>query len=177
MDGLKQLQKAYEAILNNDFERAAQWFEQAIDAEPDNADYHYRLSITYARSNKLPKAIEHAETAIRLTPDNEQYRFHLSTLQARELLIQAQRTIDGSHPQPYLAMALLKRAIALDSLSVEAHLLLAVASDSVGDPVQAIQALNEALRLDPHNEAALALLRPFEQKLKRYLGTDAVPKP
>ncbi|KIL41598.1 hypothetical protein SD70_06885 [Gordoniibacillus kamchatkensis] len=177
MDGKTQLQKAYKAILNNDFERAAEWFERAIDAEPNNADYHYRLSITYARSNKLPKAVEHAETAVRLAPDAKQYRFHLSTLQARELLVRAGRAIDGTETNPYLAIALLQQAIALDPLSVEAHLLLAVAADAVGDAAQAMQAVNDALRLAPESDMVLSLLPSYEQKLKRFLGTDAARKP
>jgi tetratricopeptide (TPR) repeat protein len=172
-----QLQKAYRAILNSDFEQAAQWFERAIEAEPDNADYHYRLSITYARSNKLPGAVEHAAAAARLAPGCEQYRLHLAILRARELLVRAERDMGGGASQPHYAAAMLKQAIALDPLCVEAYLLLAVAADRIGDAALAIRSVHDALRLDPHNEAALALLPQLERKLKHFFDTDAGKQP
>ncbi|WP_230876148.1 tetratricopeptide repeat protein [Paenibacillus validus] len=64
MDGELAIKKAYESILNHDFEQAIGWFERAIALNPNNASYHYKLSITYARSNKLSKAIRHAEQEI-----------------------------------------------------------------------------------------------------------------
>ena len=57
MNGENQIQKAYESILGHDFEKAIEWFEKAIAEEPNNAAYHYKLSITFARSNKLIKPL------------------------------------------------------------------------------------------------------------------------
>lgn len=172
MKGYHKLRKAYQAILNSDFEQAAFWFEKAIESEPDNADYHYRLSITYSRSNKLSKALEHAEAAARLDPEKELYRLQVATLQARELVVQAEKSLEGKTAQPLLAIALLRQAVSLDPLSVEAFLLLGVSSASASDYAQAVQALHEALRLDPQQESALSLLPVYERKLKMLLGTD-----
>ena len=61
------IQKAYRCILQNDFEEALRWFEQAIIANPGDAEVHYRCSITYGRSNKLEMAITHAEEAVEVT--------------------------------------------------------------------------------------------------------------
>jgi tetratricopeptide (TPR) repeat protein len=173
MDGGKELQKAYEAILKSDFEQAEDWFERAIAAEPDNAEYHYRFSITCARSNKLPRALQHAEIAAKLDSESDMYRLHLATLQARELMVQAERALDGSLEQPYLAVELLKQAIALDPLSVEALLLLGAAAEAIGDYALAVRSANDVLRLDPQHEAAAALLQQYEQKLSGYLGTNS----
>lgn len=167
-----KLKRAYQAILNSDFEEAAFWFEKAIESDPDNADYHYRLSITYSRSNKLNKALEHAETAARLDPDKELYQLHVELLHAKELVVRAEKSLEGRTAQPLLAIALLKQAVSLDPLSVEAYLLLGVSSASAGDYAQAVQALREALRLDPEQESALSLLPVYERKLKKLLGTD-----
>lgn len=172
MNGHQKQQKAYEAILNSDFEQAAFWFEQAIESEPDNADYHYSLSITYSRSNKLNKALEHAENAARLDPGKELYRLQVATLKARDLVVKAEKSLDGKGAQPLLAVALLRQAVSLDPLSVEAYLLLGVSSASAGEYAQAVQALREALRLDPQQESALSLLPVYERKLKKLLCTD-----
>jgi tetratricopeptide (TPR) repeat protein len=172
MDGEKEIQKAYEAILQNDFEQAIEWFERAIAAEPNHADYHYKLSVTCARSNKLQKAVEHAETAVRLEPENEQYRFHINTLKAKELLHQAEKFFDGADEQQYLAIPLLHEAIALDALSVDAYLLLGLAYANLQDYGLAIQAIKEAVRLDPQNDAAKALLAEYKLQLKQYLGSN-----
>ncbi|MFC0214827.1 tetratricopeptide repeat protein [Paenibacillus chartarius] len=172
-DGHNLLQKAYEAILNSDYEQAEAWFEQAIAEEPDNADYHYRLSITFARSNKLNKAVLHAAKAVELDASREDYRLHLETLQSRELLYEAERTLDGTEAKAYLAVELLKRAVALDPLNTEAYLLLSVAADAAGEYALALQSVQEALRLDPAHEAARTLLPKAQRKLSQYLGTES----
>jgi tetratricopeptide (TPR) repeat protein len=154
MDGEHEIQKAYESILGSDFEKAIEWFEKAIVLEPDNAGYHYKLSITYARSNKLEKALEHAKHAVQLEPDIESYRFHLQNLHARELMYQAEKHLDPQNEKPDQAIALLKEAIVLDPLAIEAYLILGVAYAGKQEYRQALYALHEATRLDPLHEIA-----------------------
>ncbi|WP_077997230.1 tetratricopeptide repeat protein [Paenibacillus larvae] len=66
MNGEQEIQKAYQALLDNDFEQAIDCFEQAVRRDPLNADFHYKLSISCARSGKLKKALAHARDALRL---------------------------------------------------------------------------------------------------------------
>ncbi|MDF2963523.1 MAG: hypothetical protein K0S39_5258, partial [Paenibacillus sp.] len=103
MDGEEQIKKAYESILKHDFEQAVEWFEQAIAIAPDNAAFHYKLSITYARSNKLSKAIEHAKEAVRLEQSEEHYQFHLQHLQAKELIQQAEKYFEEPEQRIWMA--------------------------------------------------------------------------
>ncbi|ULL15592.1 tetratricopeptide repeat protein [Paenibacillus sp. H1-7] len=169
MDGKELVKKAYEAILSNDFEQAIVWFEQAIAMEPDNAAFHYRLSITYARSNKLSKAIEHATQAIQLEPEEEHFRYHLQHLRAKEIIQQAEKYINESEGQVWMAISLLKQAVALDSLSSEAFLLLGIAYSIAKEYSLAIQAIRELLKLDPQHEIGIQLFEEYRMRLKQYM--------
>lgn len=170
MGGELQIKKAYESILNSDFEQAIAWFEQAIRVDPNNADYHYRLSITCARSNRLSKAVEHASRAFKLAPNSETYRFHMQRLAARELMEQAEKALEGERSELIAAKALLRQATALDPLAIEAYLMLAVTFERLGEYAQALEAAREAVRLDPQHEIALALISQYERKRNTRLG-------
>ena len=170
MNGEEAIRRAYDAILKHDFEQAISWFERAIELEPACAAYHYKLSITYARSNKLAKAIHHAREAVRLDPHDEHYLFHSNHLQARELTMQAERIFEDSDGKLWLAVALLKKATELDPLSLEALLLLGVAYSRLNEYHAAVQAVKELLRLDPQHSLGRRLLREYEWKWKQYLN-------
>ena len=166
MDGNPHIQKAYEAILKHDFEQATEWFEQAIADEPDNASYHYRLSITYARSNKVAKAVEHAERACQLEQSAMHYQLHLNTLIARQMLIKADELLtDVKARRIDEAIAMLREAAKLDPLSVEALLILAVAYERSGRLFDAKQAVQEALQLEPQHQDASELYRHLSRRL------------
>lgn len=167
MDGEQQIKKAYESILDQNFEQAIDWFEQAIAIEPNNADYHYKLSITYARSNKLSKAIEHAQTAVQLEMHNEVYRFHVQNLRAKDRIQQAEKYFTADKNQLYMAIHLLKEAILLDSLAWEAYLMLGLAYVELEQYHDAIQAIREVLKLNPDHEIAQKVLVEITLKLNQ----------
>lgn len=164
MNGEEQIQKAYESILVQDFEKAIEWFEKAIAAEPNNAAYHYKLSITFARSNKLMQAIEHASRAAQLEADNEAYRYHLQVLHARELVDKAQKELSSETEHAERAIFLLKEAISLDPLAIEAYLILGEAFAFRKDYGRAYQTVMEALRLEPNHEQAKKQAARYQQK-------------
>lgn len=164
MDGEQKIKKAYESILVHDFEQAIEWFEAAVEQEPNNAGYHYKLSITYARSGKLPKALGHAKLAYELEPEHEEYRFHLQHVQALLLGQVAEKMLEQGEVD--LAISYLKKAVDFDPLSIEAYLLLAVAYAERRDYKASIQALQEVLKLDPRHEAAKELSKKYKQQLK-----------
>ena len=166
MNGETQIQKAYESILGHDFEKAIEWFEKAIAEEPNNAAYHYKLSITFARSNKLFKAIEHASRALELDKDNEVYRYHLQVLHARELVEKAQKQLSTQSEHAERAIFLLKEAIILDPLAIEAYLILGEAFAFRKDYARAYQTVMEAVRLEPHHEIAKQHAALYQQKMK-----------
>lgn len=161
MDGNPRIQKAYESILSHDFERAIEWFERAVAEEPDNAAYHYSLSITYARSNKLAKAAFHAEQACRLNPGARNYALHLNMLKSRQLLQEAEKQLHKDSRQTAEAVKLLEQAVKMDALSVEALLMLGLAYGKQGRFEEAVRVLTEALRLEPHRKEAAELLEKY----------------
>ncbi len=171
MDGKKQIQKAYESILDNDFERAIEWFERAIKLEPRNAEYCYKLSITYARSGKLQSALTYAKRACSLEPEHETYRFHLHHLQALDFVRHAEKLADaGGLKRLNLAIRLLREAVAKDPLCLEAHLLLSAVYAEKGDFKRSATAIREVLKLNPQHEAAKGHIERYKEQFAPYLG-------
>ncbi|WNR42421.1 tetratricopeptide repeat protein [Paenibacillus roseipurpureus] len=166
MNGENEIQKAYESILGHDFEKAIEWFEKAIAEEPNNAAYHHKLSITFTRSNKLNKAVEHASKAIELEPDNEAFRFHLQVLHARERVEEARKLLSTPTEHAERAIFLLKEAIVLDPLAIEAYLILGEAFALRNDFTRAYQTVMEAVRLEPVNEVAKRQAALYQLKMK-----------
>lgn len=167
MDGERATKKAYESILQNDFEQAISWFERAIEQDPDNASYHYKLSITCARSGKIAKAIKHAEFAVRLDGIQD-YRNHLRNLEAVRLVQQAEQCLNQVPARPRAALVLLREATEYDPLNLEAYLLLGIAYTAIEQYEKALQSLEEALRLDPHHETALLLAEETKSRLQNH---------
>ncbi|XEC92720.1 tetratricopeptide repeat protein [Paenibacillus tarimensis] len=152
------VRKAYESILSGDFEQAIRWFEQAIAADPDNADYHYRCSITHARSGKWHKALEYAKQAVTLRPDQSEYSYHLNTVKAKVLVAEASQFIEGQPQNHDGAIALLHEATRLDPLNGDAFLLLGAAYNELMLHDEAAAHLREALQLNPEHAEANRLL-------------------
>lgn len=166
MNGKQKIQKAYEAILNHDFEQAIDWFEQAINLEPNNAAYHYKLSITYARSNKLTLALKHAEQARQIDSSKDEYRFHLKHLKAKQLIYKAERYFDHTEAHLRIAISLLQQARTMDPLAAEAFLLMGLAYAELKEFDRASAAINEVLKLDPQHDIAKKLILEYESKRK-----------
>ncbi|HEX7056981.1 MAG TPA: tetratricopeptide repeat protein [Bacilli bacterium] len=162
----KEILKAYESILDQNFAQAIDWFEQAIAKDPDNAEYHYKLSITYARSDKLDKALFHARAAAGFANGNEKYLFHLQHITARDLVRQAELALRKRHDRHAEAIELLERATALDPLNVDGHLLLGAAYAALRRYDQAIRSLEEVIRLDPQHELGAKLLKEYNEQFK-----------
>lgn len=170
MRGKEQIQKAYESILDNDFEQAIRSFEQAIELEPDNAEYHYKLSITYARSGKVEQALNHALLACSLDPAHEPYRYHHLHLQAVQTVRLAERLADaGGDRRLRLAIKLLSQAVQKDPLCLEAYLLLSAVYAELGRFRQAAEAIQEVLKLNPQHQAAHQHIERYKKQFATYL--------
>lgn len=166
------LKKAYRCILDNDFEQAIGWFEQAISVEPDRADIRYRCSITYARNGRLELAIRNAEEAIRLAPGEQTYILQHQRLQAREMTQNAVKILqfreDSDYKAASEAVRLLEEAAKLDPLSAQTQVWLAVAYGELKDYRKALVCVWEASALmqdDPVSEH----LKKLEQRFKTYI--------
>jgi Flp pilus assembly protein TadD len=169
VSGEKELRKAYESILGQHFEEAVDWFHKAIKQDPDNADYHYKLSITYARSGKIDEAITHANVAKRLAPSKQEYDIQLRTLQSKRLCLEAERLMEQSADQDWLAVSQLREALKLDPLEESGYVLLAAAYARLKEYKEAITTLRELLELDPEHRTARVMLDEYKQLFADHL--------
>lgn len=173
MDSKDYVQQAYRSILQNDFKAAIQFFEAAIAENPNDAEVHYRCSITYTRSNRLDKGIEHAEFALRLAPDKSEYQLYLQHLRAMLLVQEARKQIDLGQAKStvnlYQALPLLKEAITLDPLYRESYIWLALAYSELNEYALAISTLKEVILFHPEDQGLKDWLEQLKNRLKSYL--------
>ncbi|MFC5531779.1 tetratricopeptide repeat protein [Cohnella yongneupensis] len=169
MDGEVFVRQAYEAILQGDFELALHWFQQAIAAEPSNAAYYYKGSVTCARSGKLPLAMTYAQKAVELKPDDPTYKLHYRTIKAKQRITEARFRLQTALPNLDKCLDELKEATELDPLSDEAFLLLGIVYRLRRDYRQSLESLREALTLDPLNEEARRLLHEVRVERRKAL--------
>ena len=173
MSSEEYVRKAYQCILQNDFEAAIRFFEKAIEADPHHPEVHYRCSVTYARSHKLDKALEHADQAVKLEPEKKVYQLHVQHLKAMKAVQQARRWLEGPNgPETsdlYQAVQLLKEAIVLDPLYVEAMIWLALAYGQLNEYSLAIATIKEAILLHPEDDQLTRLLEKLKLELHDYM--------
>lgn len=169
MDGEAYVRQAYEAILQGDFELALHGFQQAIAADPNNASYYYKGSVTCARSGKLPLAMTYAQKALELNPDDPTYKLHYRTVQAKQRVHEVRNRLQLANPNLAQCAADLKEAARLDPLSVEAYVLLGIVYRLRQEYRQSLESLQEALALDPQNEEVRRLLREVRAERRRAL--------
>ncbi|MDQ0491987.1 MULTISPECIES: tetratricopeptide repeat protein [Paenibacillus] len=172
MKAEEYVQKAYQCILQNDFEQAVEWFEKAISAQPDHAEHYFRCSVTYARSGRLEQALAYAEHAVRLAPQQDEYVLHLHAQQARQLTEKARKMLDVEKITSQLhrdAILLLEQAIALDPLCGDAFMLLALIYDELSEYELAVQAAREAAALFPHNVQLANLMKKLCQQMNEQI--------
>ncbi|WP_336771877.1 tetratricopeptide repeat protein [Paenibacillus sp. MMO-58] len=174
MDGESFVKKAYEFILNSDFEQAIYWFEQAIAAEPLNASYQHICAVSCARSGKWTKAHQYAKQAVELDGNHPEYQYHLQTIESRLLVAAAEQKLAEEPSQYTDAIPLLQQAADLDPLSFEAFYLLALTYSEMGRFEDSVINAREAIRLDPGHSAARRLFADVNRKRrmlrKRVMG-------
>ncbi|MGN7455769.1 tetratricopeptide repeat protein [Paenibacillus pasadenensis] len=167
MDGEGCIKKAYECILNGDFDGAIEWFLQAIQLEPRNASFHYKCSVSCARSGRWELALHHAVQACELKPGHEEYRYHLDIVEARRLVSDAKLLLASESGSASEAMEFLQEARILDPLQAEACYLAAVCCMQLGRLQEARLLAAEACRLEPAMEEARQLNRQLKRMLRR----------
>lgn len=173
MGGDYEIQKAYESILDSDFAQAIHWFKRAIQRSPHNAEYHYKISITYARSSKLKQALQHANRACELDSQQVEYQFHRDRLHARQVAVQARQLLEEMNTLPYKykieaneqALELLRESVQLDPLFEEAWILKAMAYAQLEQFHAAIEAVEQAIELNPQHDIALKLLANYKSQI------------
>lgn len=122
--GRKYIKDAYQAIYENDFQKAIIAFQKAIDCDPENALYHYKLSITYSREGNMKEAINSAKKACQLS-QNQTYKYHLQILLAKNNVFLAKSKIDTGILTSDIEKMLIQ-AQKFDPLNIEAYIVLGI---------------------------------------------------
>lgn len=164
MEGDDCLKQAYGCILQNDFEGAILWFERAIAADPNNASYYYRCSISYGRSGKWERALHYAVKAVELEPNQKAHMYQLHTVQAKLLVLSGKQELSKQPPDASIAAAVFQEAVELDPLSIEAYNGLAESFVKLNRLDDAVRYALEALRLNPGDDSARALFAEISRK-------------
>lgn len=154
--GKKYLKEAFNAILQNDFRRAIDSFNKAIECEPDNPSYYYKLSITHSRNGNIKEALQAAETAHKLQPKVQIYLYHLQILQAKNLVLQVAKAIETGEFDEEIELMLVQ-AKKLDPLNIDAYLLLGIYYGEKGLLNFALKEFNSVFNLDPFHQQAREL--------------------
>lgn len=172
---LDYLAEAYRSILENDFEQTIHWFDKALELSPQDADIHYRCSVTCTRSSRLEKAIHHARAALDLEPDTEEYHLHYERLLAMDLTRKALKVLEhGSRTESSVRAAVidLEQAVKLDPLSSKAYIGLAVAYSELKEYTFAINSIREAIHL-LEGDSSIHELRLWEQRIETYIDQSS----
>ena len=107
--GLKSLQ-------DGDYTRAAEYFKMAIKNNPDTAEYHAKLALTFLRGKRgFSQATEAANRAVALDPYNTEFRLILAEIYesagSKSLAIQSYEEIlkwDPTHERALVALEFLR---------------------------------------------------------------------
>jgi tetratricopeptide (TPR) repeat protein len=169
MDGETCLRQAYDAIYQGDFESAIFWFGQAIAIDPENAAYHYKGSITCARSGKLSLALTYALRSVELSPNDSTYQLNLRVIMGKQKILEARNLLSLPVPDIENSLEQLKEAVLFDPLSLEAKLLLGIVYRMKKEFKLAISSLRDALLLEPGQEEAKRLLHEVRTERRRLI--------
>jgi len=169
LTGEEEVRKAYESILGQDYEEAAAWFRKAIEQDPGNGEYHYKLSITCARSGKIDEALALARRAQDLDPGVEAYSIQVRTLEGKRLAAKAERMLAGGAQHVPLAASYLRRAVRLDPLEEGPYVLLAAALARMKEYREAAAVLRELLELNPEHGGAQSMLEQMRNMTSENL--------
>lgn len=164
-EGKKRVKEAYAAIFAGDFERAIAAFHKAIELEPDNASYYYKLSITCRRSNRLPEAIKAAEQACQLAPYSHTYRYHYDVLRSLQTTRQALKDLEKNEDNAKIEGEL-DRAIDWDPLNEKAQILMGLLLMRQSRFLEAGRMFQEVIKLQPDNSEAKKYLQVCLQEIE-----------
>ena len=173
------------ALDAKQYEQAAQWFSQAIQADPKDYAAHFHLALAYSLLNKDADATAEYEKTLDLKPGLYQAELNLGILLLRDKSAPAAaRHLDAAvqakpkefRAQWYLAEALLatgeaaqaeahyQKALEIDPRSAAAQLGLAHAQAKQQRLAEAAEHFRQAAQLDTtFNDALLELAGLYEQ--------------
>ncbi len=152
-----------------DFKGALTHLQTAVTLKKDDADAWYYLGLALNRDSQVKQASRAYETAVKLRPNFASARAGLAfTFLLRNKLNEAL----GNKLNEALGEA--KRALNLDSNSVDAHFIIGVVRLRNGDNRSSLEEANTAIRLDP--SFAQGYLLKSQALVSFFQGTEIAPE-
>lgn len=165
--------------------KSEELLNKAFELEPDNVLCLERLASLYFATNRAPEALEHFEKISQIDPNNPIYHLNIGkvsiTLKLFEKAEKAfQKTIELSPNRSYgycelarlylrtnkklpQAQKLAQQALTLE-ITADNYFLLGWASDVNGDRVRALEAMEQAIKLEPHNHKFRKIYERIKQR-------------
>jgi tetratricopeptide (TPR) repeat protein len=143
VDALDVVASAY--LVQNDPAKAIETFRRLVELFPRSAERHYALGVSLMAGQRNSDARRELETALALAPDH---------FEAVRLLV----NLDLLEKRPDVALARVQKQIAVAGRTSKLVLLLASVQGARGNQASAVEAYQEAIRLDQgHTDASVAL--------------------
>lgn len=118
------------------YAEAIQVFNQALQADPDQADVHDAIATAYFVVKDYDKAVEHFTRVTQLQPKDAKAYINLGAVYNRKEEFQK-------------AADILKKAMSRDGKAVEAYYNLGIAYRGLKQPAMAINSYKEAIKINP----------------------------
>ncbi len=116
--------------------KAAEFFEKAIEINPDSAEAHYNLGVAYGNLDMFQKAVKAYKRAVDLDPGHEKAYCNLGITYEEE----------GNYKK---AIEVYEKAIGLNPDSAELYLNLGITYGRSGINSKAVDALKRAVKIAP----------------------------
>jgi Flp pilus assembly protein TadD len=172
------------AFAAGDYAAARDFYQAAVDKNPNDAEAHNNLGQALMRLNRVPDAVKHLERAVTLVPDKWAYRFNLAHAAGEagqwDRAVNEYRIAVRLFPADYatqynLALALYKKgdadaavpefdkAIELAPSEPSFHFSLGQALEKLGRVNDAVREYRRFLEMDP--------MSPEAPKLRAHIET------
>ena len=170
----------------NNWERAADYFRQAIRVQPDLVLAHFNLGAVRAEQRKLTEAAQHLERALELQPDFTEAHVQLARVKlglndrkgARAHCLRAIE-IDPDYDGGYLGFGVIlaqegdlaeaakaiERVVQILPVDASKRVMLAEALEKQGELKRAAEQYQHALRIDPDNLESHVAMGRIQQNL------------
>jgi len=152
-------------LRQEDYQKAAQILEKAVEVEPDNWEPHFYLANAYAELRRFTEAHQEYEKAKELNParaqevDSSQYAYWY------DHFMPGVTALKGKEYQE--AERLFQEAIQIDPSRTGAYSNLAFAYSKMGQRERSLQVYDTLLQMEPNNADALLSRGQIQRALKR----------
>ncbi len=144
-----------------DYPQAIRFFQESLNAMPDEANLHAEIAEAHSALGNIPDAVSHYRKAMRNEPGNMLYKSKLGQL----LLSQRE------FPEAYSLFSQIRMA---DSTNLLNNKYLAVAAARMNRSDEAIQLLEEVLETNPRDIGSYASLSGLYNQDKKYTRANDV---